>query len=602
MPRMDAAVRAQLIGVLQGSTLFGALPAPALEALLPHLELCSLQGGERLYAQGDAADALYLLRSGRLGVFDAAAPHAGAPLLLGVIGPGETIGEIGALAGRARPWTVRALRDCTLLRLPAARLQDLMRRHPELALRAAQHALARGLQRDAESPSRPPQGFALLPYDAGIDARAVAQRLAEALRVHGASLVLDAAQAQGRPAGWFDAREREYRFLLYVADAGDSDWRATCVRQCDQPLLLVSARTAPAAWPDVACRSARDALNRPRHLLIAGAQGAPAAGLARAWLGAFHEPPRAHHLRGEADYARLARVLARREAALVLSGGGARGFAHIGVVKALRALGRPIDHVGGTSIGAIVAAGVACEWDDAELHARMHAAFVAGRPLRDLTLPLVALTRGARTTRLLREAFGERAIEDLALPFFCVSSNLTSGRVSVHTQGPLWLWLRASAAIPGILPPLLRDGAVHVDGAVMNNLPTDVMRARCSGPLTAVDISGDDALGAGFNGTDLPRLPRLTWHWARGRRWPSLFSILVRSAMVYSETASARHRALADHLLTPPHANIGLLDWAACEQAIEAGYRDTLAHFESAAGAGGGTSANASAAGTVLPA
>ena len=575
---MDAALRAQLIEILERSTLFGVLPDAARVALLPHLEPCSLLGGETLFEQGQPADALYLLRSGSLGVFDPAA--ADGERLLGTVMPGETVGEMSVLTAHPRTHTVRALRDCSLLRLPGAAFEHLASGHPEAALATARHALTRLLKRDLAEPVGNPHSFAVLPFDATLDARAVAERLAPALRAYGRVLVIDAALGQGRPSEWFDAREQEHRFVLYVADAGDSAWRAACLRQCDQPLLLVAAGAEAAAWPDSSCHSARDALHRPRHLLLLGAPGAPAAGAAARWLERFEQPPRWHHLRDAADYTRLARVLAQRECGLVLSGGGARGFAHIGVVRALRALGRPIDHVGGTSIGAIVAAGVACEWDDHELPQRMHAAFVAGHPLRDLTVPLIALTRGARTTRLLRAAFGARSIEDLALPFFCVSSNLTSGRAEAHTRGDLWLWLRASAAIPGILPPLLRHGAVHVDGAVMNNLPTDAMRERCTGPITAVDISGDDALSAGFDGIALPRLPRLTWHWARGRRWPSLFAILVRAAMVHSETASAQHRTLAAHLLSPPHADIGLLEWRDFQRAIDAGYRYTMEYFD----------------------
>lgn len=136
------------------------------------------------------------------------------------------------------------------------------------------------------------------------------------------------------------------------------------------------------------------------------------------------------------------------------------------------------------------------------------------------------------------------------------------------------------AAIPGVLPPLLHRGMVHVDGAVMNNLPIDVMRDRDVDRVVAVDISGDDTLSADFDAIALPHLPRLTWGWLRGRRWPSLFAILVRAAMVQSETASAQRRTLATHLLTPPHADIGLLEWRSYARAVEAGYRYTMEYFD----------------------
>jgi len=163
----------------------------------------------------------------------------------------------------------------------------------------------------------------------------------------------------------------------------------------------------------------------------------------------------------------------------------------------------------------------------------------------------------------LRRCFGTRRIEDLPIPFFCVSTNLTRGSADVHTRGTLWKWLRAGAAIPGILPPLLDGGMVHVDGAIMNNLPTDVMRDSGVHEVIAVDISGDDALPATFEDVALPTLPRLTWEWLHGRQWPSLFAILVRAAMVHSEASSKARRELATHLLSPPHAQVGLLDWNA---------------------------------------
>jgi NTE family protein len=194
-------------------------------------------------------------------------------------------------------------------------------------------------------------------------------------------------------------------------------------------------------------------------------------------------------------------------------------------------------------------------------------------------VPLIALTRGSHTTKLLRRSFGDREIEDLALPFYCLSANLTLGDADVHTRGPLWKWLRASAAVPGILPPLLDGGMVHVDGAVMNNLPTDVMLDRGLREIIAVDISAADSLHASFEDAALPTLPWLTWQWLHGRQWPSLFSILVRAAMVNSETGSAARRRLATHLLAPPHCDVGLLSWKDYPRAIESGYRATLEHF-----------------------
>jgi NTE family protein len=211
-------------------------------------------------------------------------------------------------------------------------------------------------------------------------------------------------------------------------------------------------------------------------------------------------------------------------------------------------------------------------------------ALVDGKPLGDWTLPLVALTRGARTTMLLREAFGEIDIEDLPIRFACVSADLTLGTLAVHRQGLLWRWLRASGAVPGILPPLLHDHHVYVDGGVINNLPTDVLTDEIHARVIAVDIGADDSLSAGIDEAVSPPLP-LLWAQRRQHLRPGAFATLVRAGMVNSELGSAQRRKLADLLLRPDLHTVGLFDWQQFDRAIEIGYRharDALRNLETA--------------------
>jgi NTE family protein len=279
-----------------------------------------------------------------------------------------------------------------------------------------------------------------------------------------------------------------------------------------------------------------------------------------------------HHLRaGETgDIRRLARFVAGRAIGLVLAGGGARGYAHIGVIKALIEAGVPFDHLGGTSMGAVIAAGLAAEWELEELITRMRDAFVDRNPLSDFTLPLIALLRGKKASERLREHFGDIRIEELPKPFFCVSSDLTTGRIHVHRTGPLWRALRASVALPGILPPVSHHGHLLVDGGVMNNLPVDVMAAQSRGPVIASDVTGEVDLYV----TDSRYGERPVWSllWQRMRGSPSIVSILMRSGTVGSEAQRRVVREQADLLFEPPLPEIGLRDWHALEQAIAEGY------------------------------
>ena len=139
-------------------------------------------------------------------------------------------------------------------------------------------------------------------------------------------------------------------------------------------------------------------------------------------------------------------------------------------------------------------AGGTADWSNEEMLENYRRSFVDGKPLSDYTLPFISLVAGRRVSNLLREEFGTRDITDLPIPFFCVTANLTAGHAVEHRTGPLWYWLRASCAIPGVLPPVFHRGQVFVDGAVINNLPTDIMRKQGIGEIVAVDISADDVL------------------------------------------------------------------------------------------------------------
>jgi NTE family protein len=259
-----------------------------------------------------------------------------------------------------------------------------------------------------------------------------------------------------------------------------------------------------------------------------------------------------HHIVDSTDLGRVARLLTRRGVGLVLSGGGARGFAHLGVIKALREASVPIDFVGGASIGAIIAAGVAMGWSDEEMKLRYRRGFVDSNPVNDYTFPLVALTRGRKVSRLLEREYGNVVIEDLRQPFFCISANLTTGRAFEHRDGPLWNALRASVAIPGIMPPVFRGDNILVDGATINNLPVDVMQRHAPGLVIGSDVGADRARST--------------------KRRVYIFQILMYAGLVNSAASAAAQRALADVLLKPPLANVDLLNWQAFDRAIDAGY------------------------------
>src|SRR5262249_17490525 len=167
---------------------------------------------------------------------------------------------------------------------------------------------------------------------------------------------------------------------------------------------------------------------------------------------------------------------AARGVSLVLGGGGARSFAHIGVLRALEEARIPIAQGGGTSGGALIAAQVALGWDAEKIRQTMRRYFVErGSPL-DYVLPFVSLADGKHLRRMLEEIFGERRIEDLPRRFFCVSCNLNRAELVVHETGVLRKAVAASNSVSGLLPPGGAEEERLFDGCLLNTLAVDTSK------------------------------------------------------------------------------------------------------------------------------
>jgi len=278
-------------------------------------------------------------------------------------------------------------------------------------------------------------------------------------------------------------------------------------------------------------------------------------------------------LGSDADAASAARRVTGRPITIVLSGGAARGFAHVGVLRALDEAGIPVDWVGGSSIGSVFAATSALDWDPARIYELARKAFVEENPLGDFTIPLVSLLSGRRLRRLVRQYFGGD-IEDLPIPYFCVSSHLDRGELTVHVRGPLWRAIRASVALPGVLPPAVIDGHLAIDGGILNNLPVDVMRERPVGRVIGVDLSARKERQVDYDEVPGPLeiLRSRLLPFGTRKRAPGILSLMMKASLVASAAHSRAMHRQADLLLTPPVGSFGLLDVRSFDRIVAVGY------------------------------
>jgi NTE family protein len=531
----------------------------------------SLPGGATLFAAGDTSDQLYFVRAGRLGAFRREQGHE--VQFLGVIRPGEPAGEMSLIAGSPHSADVVALRDSEIIAVPREVFLEACEADTAVMIELAKLMMLRSRQAATRGGVGEPSVFGFIALGFTRPLRTLAERLEAEIGRLGYHVTTIGVEAQTAPTEWFSDVEKTHDFVLYVAEADDGVWRQVVARQVDRLFRVGRGEREPPKEADDIRSPLQD--QRLVDLILVHPPDLERPQGSEAWVDAA-QPARLFHIRREtpADLQRLARILTGQSVGLVLSGGGARAYAHVGAVRALRERGVPIDFVGGVSMGAVIAAGVAMGWNDDELEVRIKAAFVDTSPLTDIALPLLAMTHGLKVNERLAHHFGDTQIADLWLPFFCLSSNLTTGAYQMHRRGLLRRALRASVSLPGILPPATDDNNVLVDGAVMKNFPADVMRASQLGPIVGVDVT----TGRSITADDVAR-PASVWRWIWSGEWkkgPPIVSLLMRAATVSTSRDLTAARDATDVLVMPDTSKVEIRDFSAYAPAVAEGYRATI--------------------------
>ena len=591
-PHRDALLAQQLTALL------GESPA-AIGFLQQHLQWVELAGGQVLMEQGAPGDSAYLCVSGRLRVY--VRSEDGAQRMVREMSRGEVLGEMSLYTGEPRSATVIALRNSVLVKLDKQHFDELLALSPQASITFTRQIIRRLQTEHQRLPVAAPVTVGLLPITNGLALDGFARRLAQQLKRFGRVRVIDAAeidrvlgepgialstdaQADQNIALALDAIEAEHDFVLLLAQSTAGPWTRRCISHSDEILLVAEAAQPPAVHPiEQTCLTERPARSEAAEilLLLHPADLTTPRGT-REWLA--RRPVTAHvHIRPELerDIARLARLLARKAVGLVFAGGGARGFAHLGIWRALQEHGIEIDSVGGTSIGAVLAALVAADPPVEKAIGIARKAF-STNPTGDFNwLPLISLIKGRRVRAAIEKSLGELvgariAIEDLWKTYFCVATNYSQAREQQVRSGDLARALLASIAIPGALPPVVHDGDLLCDGGTFNNFPVDLVRdMRGVGTVIGVDLGARNPRRLEFD--EVPSAwvllrDRLRPRNKRRYRLPSLTAYLLNINILYSTSRQQQLRALTDVYFSPPLQRVGLLQWSRFDQIVTQGH------------------------------
>ncbi|XP_015278590.1 PREDICTED: patatin-like phospholipase domain-containing protein 7 isoform X3 [Gekko japonicus] len=601
------------------------------------LDWMEVEAGRAVYRQGDNSDCTYIVLNGRLR--SVIRMDDGKKHLTGEYGRGDLIGVVEALTHQPRATTVHAVRDSELAKLPEGALTSIKRKFPQVVTRLI-HLLGEkilgSLQQgghplglhtssskwDSGNPASNLSTVAIMPVSEDVPLATFTLELKHALSAIGPALLLTSdniKQQLGsaaldsiheyRLSSWLGQQEDMHRIVLYQSDSTLTPWTQRCIRQADCILIVGLGEQEPTVG-ELERMLENTAVRAQKQLILLHREDGPLPSRTVEWLNmrswcsahlhlrcprrvfsrrslpklkemyerVFQKPPERH-----SDFSRLARILTGNAVALVLGGGGARGCSQVGVIRALNETGIPVDMIGGTSIGAFMGALYAEErsYTQMRIKARQWAMTMNSvfKTVLDLTYPITSMFSGASFNNGISNIFKDKQIEDLWIPYFTITTDITASAMRVHTDGCLWRYVRASMSLSGYLPPLCdpKDGHLLMDGGYINNLPADVARSMGAKVVIAIDVGSRDETNLTNYGD------ALSGWWLLWKRWnplvekvkvPNMAEIQTRLAYVccVRQLEMVKNSDYCEYI-RPPIDRYGTLDFGKFNEICEVGYQ-----------------------------
>jgi len=589
--------------------LFGDVSHATMNSLLNKSVINHYRSGQILFEEGDPPDGLYVVVSGKLIVESTVAD--GTLRKMAVVQAPETVGELALLADTTRSATVTTARESTVALLSRKDFDAIIAPKADLLMRLSRLVVRRHIDSvNRDSDAAEDRSFVIIPLDSRLPLRRFVHQLKSSMQEMGSTLSLDSRSFDtlyGRTGAsntqvddvfnsaiseWLDDKENRFDALLYVADRTWSAWTQRCVNRADRILLVANGDPDSEAslrqMEHQLDELYEDARIRPSiDLVLLHSSKTEYPRYTARWLDvrlldAFYHV----RLNDIQHFSRLARRLRNQARGIVFSGGGARGYAHLGVQRLIEEQGIRIDYIGGSSMGGLLGAAMAMGRSYKDVKA-LSATFASRKALFDYTLPLASLMKSAKLTRFCKNVYQDVRIEDLWTPFFCVSSNLADGREVIHDRGPLWKVVRSTISLPGVFSPVPTiNGDLLIDGAVLNTFPVDIMLERLNGKGNIIGVNVSHIpeqfnyydFGATLSGWEV-LLSRIN-PFIDTIRIPRIAETLLRATDIKSIERLNEARNALEILVEPNVRSISLLDFKSYAKISELGYQEARRVFE----------------------
>ncbi len=584
-------VHTTIPNIIKSCEIFSTLDPVEIDSLAAVSTLIELNEGEFLFRRGEACRDAYILVSGKLAATTATPANHGE--LIGYIMPHEIVGEMSLLSEIPRALSVIAQMNSTLLMIHQQDFQKYSQKKPELAFRILEVIVKRtqGIIQHYEKPDRA-QFVALLPANGELGLTSLIHRFQQLYPDSEKATILNYQAITTASDGiqpLLLSLKQKSDYIIYPIDVNQPpEITEILMRYADKVVLVGYGNQTPRIHP-----STLGLLNKYRiytqghhELVLVYDYQHQIPADTKEWLnqGNFF---RHHHiyLDKPADIQRLARFMTGSAVGIVLGGGGVKGWAHIGALKALMEANIPIDAIGGTSVGAAVGAAylMTNDFDSfIEKYRKLTESTLRTLGTWEITWPMVSIFSGKSVTSIAQQEFYNYNLENLPRPFFCISCNITQKQEAIHKHGKLWEIIRSTVSLPGVVPPMVLNNELHVDGGVVNNLPVNVMSNFLENSGTTIAISISNLLpGTSFDYAFPPVISLwdallMKFKLKKAYKFPSLFYTFVDSLLMGSISQQRENMKKADILVQPDLGSYTLLSRRSpAERLMEIGYCTT---------------------------